>query len=597
MKLRVHELAKNLGMTSKEVMQMLSELGENVKSASSTLEPSVVRLLLSSKSSESTKSVAPLALKEREITLVGGNPAPASKYGWHANPVPPMRSADVRRKIEELEGRFPVAADHSSFLRALGSQFVYANLVRMADGNYLGVALVRFSGAIEAAFGLTREVVFIYAPYRDLQNRTLRSAIELLKQVPREPTPDIMFFSAPDERLSIKLSDWSTPRRQLIPLSTEAVRSSIDIVKLLRDHVYARDLFYETTPVYRQRFFGRKSLLQELRDDVNSRRVSGIFGLRKSGKTSILMELSQLFKDSNTLPVFIDLEVLPSPPIDPTAALVRLLAAKVRKSLGLEKRHTGRLSEVESNPTPEFLKETLESVLARLERQGTSIVLMLDEIEFLTPVDQVDVAEGAYNGVAQSLGVLRSLVQSTNNFTFLLAGLTNQILENGRLYGRPNPLFSWAKARYVGPLSRVEADSLAETVGSRMGIEITEPALQALYDSSGGHAYLYRNLASNVVGRLPLDTYRRVMDQKDVLYALIPWKRSIAGNLEEIIGHLERYYPVEHILLELLLQDPEGFADLAKEEDVALHHLMSLGLVTEHLGTFEASAFLELRWK
>ena len=131
MKLRVHELAKNLGVTSKEVMHMLSELGENVKSASSTLEPSVVRLLLSSKSSESTKSADPSALKEREITLVGANPAPASKYGWHANPVPPMRSTDVRRKIEELEGRFPVAADHSSFLRALGSQFVYANLVAL----------------------------------------------------------------------------------------------------------------------------------------------------------------------------------------------------------------------------------------------------------------------------------------------------------------------------------------------------------------------------------------------------------------------------------------------------------------------------------
>ena len=37
-KARVHELAKELGVTSKEVLAKLSELGEFVKSASSTVE-------------------------------------------------------------------------------------------------------------------------------------------------------------------------------------------------------------------------------------------------------------------------------------------------------------------------------------------------------------------------------------------------------------------------------------------------------------------------------------------------------------------------------------------------------------------------------
>ena len=42
-KVRVHELAKELGVESKVVLTKLSEMGEFVKSASSTVEPPVVK--------------------------------------------------------------------------------------------------------------------------------------------------------------------------------------------------------------------------------------------------------------------------------------------------------------------------------------------------------------------------------------------------------------------------------------------------------------------------------------------------------------------------------------------------------------------------
>src|ERR1044071_464990 len=44
-KARVHELAKELGITSKDVLSKLKELGEFVKSASSTVEAPVARRL------------------------------------------------------------------------------------------------------------------------------------------------------------------------------------------------------------------------------------------------------------------------------------------------------------------------------------------------------------------------------------------------------------------------------------------------------------------------------------------------------------------------------------------------------------------------
>ncbi|MGB7142678.1 translation initiation factor IF-2 N-terminal domain-containing protein, partial [Mycobacterium sp.] len=60
-KARVHELAKELGVTSKEVLARLSDQGEFVKSASSTVE-------------------APVARRLRE-SFGGGKPAPAKTAG------------------------------------------------------------------------------------------------------------------------------------------------------------------------------------------------------------------------------------------------------------------------------------------------------------------------------------------------------------------------------------------------------------------------------------------------------------------------------------------------------------------------------------
>ncbi|MFY9679489.1 translation initiation factor IF-2 N-terminal domain-containing protein, partial [Glutamicibacter protophormiae] len=42
---RVHELAKELGITSKEALTKLQDMGEFVRSASSTVEPPVARKL------------------------------------------------------------------------------------------------------------------------------------------------------------------------------------------------------------------------------------------------------------------------------------------------------------------------------------------------------------------------------------------------------------------------------------------------------------------------------------------------------------------------------------------------------------------------
>src|SRR5690606_4179577 len=94
-KARVHELAKELGVPSKTVLAKLKEMGEFVKSASSTVEAPVARRLREEMAAAATaaapaaKAAKPAATKESTPSQATKRAAPAAPGG--AVPTPPRR--------------------------------------------------------------------------------------------------------------------------------------------------------------------------------------------------------------------------------------------------------------------------------------------------------------------------------------------------------------------------------------------------------------------------------------------------------------------------------------------------------------------------
>src|SRR5690349_22693668 len=91
-KARVHELAKELGVESKTVLAKLQELGEYVKSASSTVEAPVARRL---RAVFETGGAAPAASAAPAAPAAAPAPTAAPEGGRKsttARPTPPKRS-------------------------------------------------------------------------------------------------------------------------------------------------------------------------------------------------------------------------------------------------------------------------------------------------------------------------------------------------------------------------------------------------------------------------------------------------------------------------------------------------------------------------
>ncbi|MDQ3464069.1 MAG: translation initiation factor IF-2 N-terminal domain-containing protein, partial [Actinomycetota bacterium] len=91
-KARVHELAKEFGLSSKAVLEKLNELGEYVKSASSTVEAPVARRLR-----EALPAAAPKPVKAAKPVQAVQAPTPGPTAAEPASPAattsPPITPA------------------------------------------------------------------------------------------------------------------------------------------------------------------------------------------------------------------------------------------------------------------------------------------------------------------------------------------------------------------------------------------------------------------------------------------------------------------------------------------------------------------------
>ncbi|MHB1491916.1 MAG: translation initiation factor IF-2 N-terminal domain-containing protein, partial [Cellulomonas sp.] len=114
-KVRVYELAKELGVESKTIMTKLNELGEFVRSASSTIEPPVVRKLRdlypAGSAAQSKPAAKPAAARPAAPKPPVAEPAPAASVPVASAPVEvvPQASRPVESPAPSAPAVMPTA--------------------------------------------------------------------------------------------------------------------------------------------------------------------------------------------------------------------------------------------------------------------------------------------------------------------------------------------------------------------------------------------------------------------------------------------------------------------------------------------------------
>jgi AAA ATPase domain len=441
-------------------------------------------------------------------------------------------------------------------LRSSGSTIsrVEPDDARSSSGKHTWFLFVQPPTALRERFDLAPEVLLVLAPWPTTQARGITAAERILARDHRLDRGVVLHISK-DPRAQHELHQAiGQTGRIYVPMTFDDVLGAADpeawFRRVLGEHIAQSKLFASGRPVFGWDFVGREQELRALRGRLLDGRPVGLFGLRKVGKTSLLLCLrDQWMRDAkgdeavvHAVPIHIDLLAVSFAETNQDGIL-RLVLASMRQvidELGIELR---KVDERGSDEHPRLhgqaLRERVANVLQGLldwSRQQPSrppVLLLIDEYERLLGAASMPIDDGL-----DFLDFLRGLVQQhPRTFNFLVAGLRREPAAKSRYGSRQNPLFGFLVEDYLAGLDRTDMRELVRKVGRRLGLRFDHRAVEVLWTETGGHPYLVREYGGIIDAAVPVN--ERQVTAKTVDASLVTafreqFHRVVDNTMQEI---------------------------------------------------------------
>jgi tetratricopeptide (TPR) repeat protein len=297
---------------------------------------------------------------------------------------------------------------------------------------------------------------------------------------------------------------------RIIPLEAAPLKQAIidlrcrdTLDQLLRLWVGQGDLFDVHSPIAdASTFFGRGQYLHRLTSKINRAENFAVFGLRKVGKTSLIFQLRENL--SRILVAYVDLQSIASRRCDEVYfRLASALKGELRVKYPEAPPLTSCLLDYDPRRTYPTVASDFHSDLLKIrelmESNGTParVLLLLDEIELLVPQGQT----AGFVGYDDFLRQIRGLFQQERFVLSSVVGADPTVCRTGKWGDRDNPVFQYYDEVFLMPLERAECDEMVQGIGEVMGISFDEASLYSIYEESGGHPYVARQLCSRIISR------------------------------------------------------------------------------------------------
>ena len=339
-----------------------------------------------------------------------------------------------------------------------------------------------------------------------------------------------------------------------------------------RRHFYTRDLFSFSSPLRTDLyFFGRTQLIQDIVNRHRSGENSGLFGLRKSGKTSIIYGIERFLKTHGGQYISIDCE-------NPSIHKLRWneLLYNVVEKIQSVKESSFRISSLEDYKEKNAANR-FESDLKGIynSKEPKPVLLIFDEIERISPVTGSSNHWREDDDFVYFWQTLRYFFQRNPHiFSYLLVGTNPFCVETSKFKHHDNPLFSSIPFQYVPPFDVTKTREMVRKLGRYMGIKFDELIYSKLTEDFGGHPFLIRHMCSTInslcVGDRPANVDKALyFKAKDKFFI------SSKHYLSMIVDVLQEWYPDEYDMLIFLANgDLNEFEAFAKESNYYINHLV-----------------------
>lgn len=379
----------------------------------------------------------------------------------------------------------------------------------------------------------------------------------------------------------------------IIPFSYEELLQ-IPLIKIenflltrFKKFLFERDFFSYSEPINDRLFLfgGRDTFAKSIADRSFSGDHSGIFGLRKSGKTSVINMIKQELEQRKILYIsYRCIEFVRHNWYDATYKIISDIYSKLEKKLSTPQY-------TETNAVEMFTKDMSEILSAT----NNHIVLIFDEIEQISLDSTFD--EKWQNPITFHLfwsTIITFCEKNPGILAIIIAGINPAISEmdillsdTGKVSPR-NPMYKkLSNESFLKPFVYEQTKRMVNDLGKYMGFKFDDDVCFELQKDFGGHPYFTRQMCRTIVEHVRKN---QLKGKEETLYCITrplytavketgDYKVASFQWCEDILRELQICYPAEYkFLLEIANKDIKAMQKIRSSVSV-IPHLVGYGLV------------------
>ena len=322
----------------------------------------------------------------------------------------------------------------------------YCGIVSINQRSTYKYALLKPTEKYSELFNFELEIAVCFSDYTTLEPRTLDAYELIYSQNPGfRVEKTITILLSKDNNVRAKLQDILKKDQEyqiIIQFSYNEIlknKDSFFIRNRFKEFFYSRDLFSFQNPLTKDfYFFGRKELIHNIVSKHNSNENSGLFGLRKTGKTSIVYGIQRVLKNSNQCSVYIDCQD-PSFHKSGWNRALWTIINKIKEQNNIECKVHIEQEYTEINASSLFAKD----ITAIYKKAKSKILIIFDEVEHITYHVSPSNHWNQGNDSLFFWQAMRSAYQSNIAvFTYLIVGTNPKCVEIASINGTDNPIFN-----------------------------------------------------------------------------------------------------------------------------------------------------------
>jgi hypothetical protein len=318
-------------------------------------------------------------------------------------------------------------------------------------------------------------------------------------------------------------------------------------------------------------------LINEICSKLASGENYGLFGLRRSGKTSLVAGVSRALSARNCASLTIDCQS-PSNHQIRWNELLKSIATQLKEKYSVSIVNSKDELYSEKNAAATFLKDIL---VIKKKMRVDFIAFLFDEIE------RISLTTGSSDHWASGRDFLlfwqsiRSGFQSDGSpFTFLIVGTNPTCIETAMIGQNDNPLFGNVQKRYIPMFSPKQTSEMVNSLGAVMGVTFDDECITKLNQDFGGHPFLIRQACSAIARKV--EDRPVIVDRTLYAIGLNEFSGEADAYVESVVELLKSQYEDEHEMLSLLgLKDTDAFQSYAEQDRLLVDHLIGYGLLTK----------------